>query len=153
MDKKVYQLFIGKVADEIGMDKCSRLLKESSDCFKAPLKKCACNLNEAHMREMCFNSIKFGGSKNSAPFPSTDELSFHILTEKGRKNIIEFNTSIDILREHKVFNLDKIEKELGMPQGYLSKAVKNHRALPKEWEAALKNYLLNLAKNINDKMA
>lgn len=62
-------------------------------------------------------------------------------------------TSIDILRDNKIFNLDKIEKELGMPQGYLSKAIKNKRALPKEWEAALKKYLLNLAKNINEKMS
>jgi len=64
----------------------------------------------------------------------------------GQYNI---KNPVDILRNNQTFNLDKIEKELGMPQGYLSKAIKNKRALPKEWEAALKKYLLNLAKNIN----
>lgn len=63
-----------------------------------------------------------------------------------------FEPSVSILRDNNVFSLDKIEKHLGMPQGYLSKAIKNKRALPKEWEATLKKYLLNLAKNINDKM-
>jgi hypothetical protein len=62
-------------------------------------------------------------------------------------------TSIELLRDNKIFNLDKIEKELGMPQGHLSRAINNKRALPKEWEAALKKYLLNLAKNINEKMS
>lgn len=76
--------------------------------------------------------------------PKAGELSYPI-----QDNLA---TSIDILRDTKVFSLDKIEKSLGTPQGYLSKAIKNKRALPKEWEATLKKYLLNLAKNINDKM-
>lgn len=67
-------------------------------------------------------------------------------------NSIRFSP-IHIIRHFNIFSLDKIEKELGMPQGYLSKAIKNKRALPKEWEAALKKYLLNLANDINEKMA
>ena len=71
----------------------------------------------------------------------------------GQYNIKKELTPIDILRNNQTFSLDKIEKSLGMPQGYLSRAIKNKRALPKEWEATLKKYLLNLAKNINEKMA
>lgn len=67
-------------------------------------------------------------------------------------NNIRFSP-VQIISHFNTFSLDKIEKHLGMPQGYLSKAIKNKRALPKEWEAALKKYLLNLAKNINEKMA
>lgn len=65
---------------------------------------------------------------------------------------VNLKTPIDILRDFNAFSLDKIEKHIGMPQGYLSKAIKNKRALPKEWEATLKKYLLNLAKDINEKM-
>lgn len=163
MDKKVYQLFIGKVADEIGMDKCSRLLKESSDSFKEPLKKCACNLNEAHMCETCFKN-KSEKVKHSVGFPfQKDHLSIKDVPDTFRSKsdgLIEifkpikgtWFTSINILRDHNVFSLNKFEQELGMPQGYLSRAINNKRALPKEWEATLKKYLLNLAKNINEKM-
>jgi len=116
MDKKVYQLFIGKVADEIGMDKCSQLLKESSDSFKE--------------YEKDFDAL-------ASAIEQVNDIRF---------------SPIHIIRHFSVFSLNKFEQELGMPQGYLSKAIKNKRALPKEWDAILKKYLLNLAKNINDKM-
>jgi len=121
MDKKVYQLFIGKVADEIGMDKCSQLLKESSDSFKE--------------------------SKTLMDYPLLPFLNW-----QERREYVFGNKAIDILKESQVFSLNKFEQELGMPQGYLSRAINNKRALPKEWEATLKKYLLNLAKNINEKM-
>jgi len=96
--------------------------------------------------------LEQGNDSRRIEYIKIETVSFPFIEgAKDSDNFGQYNIKnpVDILRNNQTFNLDKIEKELGMPQGYLSKAIKNKRALPKEWEAALKKYLLNLAKNIN----
>lgn len=178
MDKNVYQLFIGKVVDEIGMDKCSRLLKESSDCFKEHEKDfdalvSAINQGQSISLDDIYNKKITDvfidvGNINGVKILSVKELekgTYEFVYEQPEEkefdalgaaieqvNSIRFSP-VQIISSFNTFSLDKIEKHIGMPQGYLSRAIKNKRALPKEWELALKKYLLNLAKNINEKIA
>lgn len=50
-------------------------------------------------------------------------------------------TAIEHIKNNPIYRLDRIEKELGMPQSSLSKAIKGHQSLSKEWDLRLGKYL------------
>lgn len=80
-------------------------------------------------------------------------VTIEINTKRADYESLTSITSIDYLRNDPTLKLDAIEKDLGMPQGHLSKAIKNKRALPKEWEVALKKYLLKKAETIKQQLS
>lgn len=52
-------------------------------------------------------------------------------------------TTIQWIIENKsILNINQIEKDLGMAQGILSKAVGGRQKLPKKWEKVLDQYFI-----------
>lgn len=50
-------------------------------------------------------------------------------------------TAIEHIKNNPIYKLDRIEKDLGMPQSSLSKAVKGQQKLSKKWSDKLDGYL------------
>lgn len=54
-----------------------------------------------------------------------------------------------IIENKSILNINRIEKDLGMAQGILSKAIGGRQKLPKKWEKVLDQYFIPKIQLIN----